>query len=276
MSVINTKEQKKNIISVIVPDICDYFYSGVIACLSDLAEKKGFTILTFPSNDSFKQENEIINTVVRNNTAGVIASVTSETTSSDHFKKLEKYKIPLVMFDRIIDNYLVPNVISNNIEISGWIVSELLRKGNKKIAYICGPESVQVFLERRNGYQKTINDNNLNYMKCIEIKNKYTSKDVRKTLQDLYQTDMKPDGIICETDGLLKDVLLELREMQTILPGNIKVAGFSENTNLKVCFPELIIASRPIDLISYKLFDLLMNYQNNNYFESITIASSIL
>ena len=100
MSALHLRGSIKNTIAVLVPNISHNFFSNIVSVITNMAYTRGYIVSVFQSNESARQEEEIINTLIQNNVAGVIASIAMETTNSAHFELLKKYRIPLVFFDR--------------------------------------------------------------------------------------------------------------------------------------------------------------------------------
>ena len=81
------KNSSTTTIGVIVPDIKHDFFSSAISGIEEIAYNSGYSIIVCQSNDSL--EREIINTnmLLHHRIAGVIVSISLETTQSEHFKK---------------------------------------------------------------------------------------------------------------------------------------------------------------------------------------------
>ncbi len=139
MSALHLRGMIKNVIAIIVPNINHRFFSEIISNLTNIANENGFVMSIFQSNESLVEEKKIIKTIIKNNYAGVIASLSMETKNGLHFMELSKYHIPLVLFDRVCD-INVSKVVVDNFGIISKAVNLLCQKGYKRIAYISGPE----------------------------------------------------------------------------------------------------------------------------------------
>ena len=99
----NLKTNASRTIGVIVPEIKHDFFSSAIDGMEDLAYKHGFTIIVSKSNEDYNRE--VLNThnMLSNRVAGIVASVSQTTQDGDHFKRFLRRGIPVVLFDRILD-----------------------------------------------------------------------------------------------------------------------------------------------------------------------------
>lgn len=280
MSALHLRGSVRNVIAVIVPNVNHNFFSNIISDVTNLAEKEGYIVSVFQSNESLEQEIKIIDNVIQNNVAGVIASVTMETAVSDHFKKLRKYGIPLVLFDRICTDINVSKVVVNNSEVVSDAVELLVSKGCTKIAHIGGPQQVNVFSDRHNGYLHALESTGLAYQNQVLINKRFDLEDGRESIKILFDEGVeKPDGLICDSNILLVGILLELKDRGIRIPEDIQIVGFSDNPFIEAFTPGLICIQQPNNVVAESAMQLLMkNITTENHLttESITVSAVII
>lgn len=279
MNALQLRGSLKNTIALIVPNINHNFFSNIVSVITNLAVEKGYIVSIFQSNESYIQEKEIINSIIQNNTAGVIASVTMETKNSDHFKRLEKFKIPLVLFDRFCDDIQVPKVKVNNEKVVFDAVDLLINKGCKRIAHIGGPQLVNVFKDRHKGYLKALNTHKINYQQSYFIEKDFTIEDGKLSIVKLLNLFKRPDGLIVDSNILLTGVLLELRRLKYRIPEDIAVIGFSNNPYVEAFSPGVISIVQPDKEIAQGSFNLLMKLLNDSdikQIKDIVVSSKII
>src|ERR1035437_9015623 len=163
MNAVHLRGSVNNTIALIVPNINHTFFSDIVSQLTDKAFKKGYILSIFQSNEDFNQEVSIVNTIIKQNYAGVIASISKNTTDSKHFALLNNFNIPLVFFDRVCDDIITPKVLVNNYDICFEATEYLIKMGYKKIVQLTGPTHINVFRDRQNGYKDAINKHNISY-----------------------------------------------------------------------------------------------------------------
>lgn len=280
MSALHLRGSIRNVIAVIVPNVNHNFFSNIISDVTNLAEKQGYMVSVFQSNESYEQEKKIIDTIIQNNVAGVMVSVAMETTNSEHFKKLKRYGIPLVLFDRIIGDINVSKVVVNNSEIIADAVELLVDKGCKRIAHISGPQLVNVFSERHQGYLKALDFHHLDYKEEVIINKGFNLEDGKEAIVKLLNSAQgKPDGLICDSNILLVGVLLELKERGIAVPESLQIVGFSDNPFIEAFTPGLVCIQQPDEIVSESAMRLLMNNINSedsNTTESVTVSARIV
>lgn len=261
MNALQFRGSIKNTIAIVVPNVHHNFFSNIVSSVANLAFQKGFVVSIFQSNENYKQEKEIVKSLIRNNVAGVIASISMETVNSEHFKELSRFRIPLVQFDRVSADLDVTKVMVNNSGAVSRAVDLLVKKGFRKIAHISGTCNINVFRDRQKGYTSAIRRHNLNYFKIEVINSAFNIEEGKKAAKRLFAEKIKPDAIICDSHFLTLGVIFKTRELKLKIPDDIGIAGFSDNPYVEalgpgvtsIVQPDVSIANAVIDLIIEKI-----------------------
>jgi LacI family transcriptional regulator len=279
MSALQLRGGKRNVIAVLVPNINHNFFSNIVSIITNLAFNNGYVVSVFQSNEKYLQEKKIIETLIQNNVAGVIASVSMETVDSEHLKLLNNYRIPLVLFDRICTDINVPKVMVNNFEIVEEAVRILIKKGCKRIAHITGTNNVNVFRDRQSGYMSAILKHNLDFIKSIIIDSDFTVEEGKKATEQLFNEKVKPDALVCDSHFLTLGAIFKLRELGFSIPNDVAVVGFSDNPYVEATGSEIISIVQPDEAIANAAFKLIMKrieHVDSGMTESLTFSASII
>jgi LacI family transcriptional regulator len=262
MNAVQLRGSINNTIALIVPNINHTFFSDIVSQLTDKAFKKGYILSIFQSNEDFNQEVSIINTIIKQNYAGVIASISKNTTDSKHFALLNNFNIPLVFFDRVCDDIVTPKVLVNNYDICFEATEYLIKKGYKKIVQLTGPTHINVFRDRQNGYNDAINKYNLSYHRQMNLQEDFTVELGKKCLLDLMAEDEKPDAIISSSILMTMGIAVQAREISLKIPQNLGLIGFGNHLSSSIMDPQLTSiyqSETEIADISFDLLDQMIN-----------------
>jgi len=257
MNALKLRGSVKNAIAVIVPNINHNFFASIISVITDMAYSKGYIVSIFQTNESLELEKKVLDSVIHNNVAGVIASVSMQTTNSDHYKILKKYNIPLVMFDRVIDGIDVPKVEIDNFDIVTKVVKDLFQKGRDRIVHISGSDKISVFRNRINGYQYMIKELGINYNNNYIATNGFTIEEGKLAAKTIFSTDPRPNAIICDSHLIMIGVISQLKEMNILIPEDVSIISFGNNPSLSTLTPEVTYIVQPVTAIAKASFDLL-------------------
>ncbi len=258
MNALKLRGTVKNVIAVIVPNINHDFFANIISVITDMAYSKGYIVSVFQTNESIELEKKVLDSVIHNNVAGVIASVSMQTTTSDHYKNLKKYNIPLIMFDRVIDSIDVPKVETDNYDIVAKVVKDLFQKGRDRIVHISGSDKISVFRNRINGYQYMIKKLGIPYNNNYIADNGFTIEEGKLAAKRLFENKIQPNAIICDSHLMVIGVFSQLKEMKISVPDDVSIISFGNNPSLSALTPEITYIVQPVTEIAIASFDLLI------------------
>ena len=217
MNTLQTTDQNKPIIALIIPIINHSFFSNIADQLTSLAYKNGYLVTVFQSNEDYQQEVEIVNSIIAQKFAGVIVSISKNTVDSTHFKQLQDAGIPLVFIDRVCEDIIAPKVLINNHEITYKITESLIKKGNKRIALIIGTNDINVFRERQQGYLDALNKHELLYQMPV-IVDEFSIEKGKEIFVKLWSSENRPDAIISSSIHLTMGILLQTKLYDVKIP----------------------------------------------------------
>ena len=221
MNAVQLRGAINNTIALIVPNINHTFFSDIVSQLTNIAYQKGYILSVFQSNEDYEQEVGIVNTIIRQNYAGVIASISKKTTNSSHFSLLKSFGIPLVFFDRVCNDILTPKVLVNNYDITYEATEYLIKKGYRNIAHLTGPIHINVFNDRQNGYADALLKHNVIYQKNMVITEEFTVELGKKCLVELMSEINRPDAIISSSILLTMGIAVQAREISLRIPQDL-------------------------------------------------------
>ena len=118
----NLKNQRTNIIGVIIPNILNPFFAKVFSGIEKVALEKGYNVITGISNESFNKEQQVMDMLNNGTIDGFIVAIAEETQSLKeykHFKDIMNSGTPIVMFDRVADGINCDKVVVDGTMIAG-------------------------------------------------------------------------------------------------------------------------------------------------------------
>src|SRR5437764_973104 len=127
---------KTKIIGVIIPSAEINFFGSVVHGIEKVASEMDYNVLMYQSNELIEFEKKGVATFLRSRVDGVLASISKETTNLDHYLKIKRRGVPLVLFDRANDALGVPSVVVNDYQRAFKATQHLIEQGCKRIAHI--------------------------------------------------------------------------------------------------------------------------------------------
>lgn len=154
--------KKKQIISVIIPDITNPFFANIIEGIENTANLYGYHIIL----SQFKENKDLLNKYFKDITnIGIAGYIIVASTGGDEYFNdiLKKADVPIIFLDRKLNIRNINYVGSDN-EIGAYNATKyLIDLGHKNIIYMAGPEDISTEKERFAGFIKALNDNNIDF-----------------------------------------------------------------------------------------------------------------
>ncbi|RDC61732.1 LacI family DNA-binding transcriptional regulator [Adhaeribacter pallidiroseus] len=242
-------KSRTNILGVIIPDIAVQFFASAISGIQEVASAAGYNVMICQSNESEQTEANNIQALLSSRVAGIIVSVSGNTTNTNHFKILQKKGIPLILFDRVCDDIEASKVIVDDYHGALAAVDHLVAVGCKRIAHLAGPEKLQITANRKNGYLDALRKNNIAINEDLI---KHVDFDRQKSLDATthwIQSENPPDGIFAISDRVAIGAMLAIKAAGLRIPQDIAVVGFGNETTSSILDPALTtVMQYPVEM----------------------------
>jgi LacI family transcriptional regulator len=252
------KSNKTKLIGVIVPEIEHSFFASAISGIEEVAYQSGYIIVVCNSNESYEREVVNTNALVSNRAAGLIVSISQTTTNSDHLKAVMNRKIPLVLFDRVIEDLNTFKVVIDDKKSAYEVVAYLIDKGYKKIAHLAGKQEVNICRLRLEGYCKALQDNKIPVIENNIYYGGLHEMDGYNSVQKMIDEDNIPDAIFAVNDPVAIGAFKKLKERGFSIPEEVAIVGFSNNPITELIEPKLTTVDQPAFMMGKKAAELII------------------
>lgn len=251
--------RRSNNIGVIVPEIRNTFFSTVISGIEDLAYESGYTIMVCQSNDTYERETINTRALAANRVAGMLVSVSQETADFAHLQQVITQGVPIVLFDRVVDEIDAPKVVVDDFNGAFQAVTHLIETGRKRIAHLTSAGSLYVGKKRRQGYEAALRAHGLKVRPEYIIEGGCHEEDGREGARRLLALEKPPDGLFAINDPVALGAFLYLQDKRVRIPEQIGLVGFSDNPNTVLVRPALTTIKQPAYEIGKTAASLLLD-----------------
>lgn len=238
-------KQETRMIGVIVPDLVTHFYASVISGIESYAKEKGYFILIFSSNESVEKEVESIDNLLKARVEGLIVCLSQETQSFEHFERLVEQEIPLVFFDRVCLEEQVPNVTADNADAARQITRHFYEQGFRRIAFISGPQQLNISKERLTGYLEGLKDCQLPVDPRLIEQCDLSPDSAREAMKRLLSLPEPPDAVFGINDTVAFAAMKSIKQHGLCIPEDIGLVGFTDEFHSTVVEPPLTSITHP-------------------------------
>jgi LacI family transcriptional regulator len=175
----------------------------------------------------------------------LIVCLSQETGNFEHFDKLIQNEIPLVFFDRVPENMDVPSVTVDGVEAAKLITRHFYENGCRRIAYISGPEHLNISQHRKEGYIQGLQECGLEFNPELLVQSNLNARDAAMATKKLLQLKQVPDAIFGINDTIAFAAMKEIKKQGLQIPGDIALVGFTDEFHSTVVEPSLTSVTHP-------------------------------
>lgn len=238
-------KQATRMIGIIVPDLVTHFYSSIISGIEKVAKEHGYFIVIASSNESEAKEKEAVENLLKVRVEGLIVCLSCETRDTSYFERLVQQEFPLVFFDRVALPGKVPAVTADNTKAAEKITRHFYGQGCRRIAYISGPEHLNISEERLKGYQNGLKNCGLQVVPEYTEYCELNPESARAAMKRLLQLPVPPDAVFGINDTVAFALMKEIKEHELRIPEDIGLAGFTDEFHSTVVEPALTSLTHP-------------------------------
>lgn len=227
---LNLRTQHNNIIGVIVPELANHFFSGVLSGMETVAEDKDYHIIVCQSQEDFKKEVRNVQTLIKARVCGVLISQSKMTTKYDHFQELLDNDIPVLFFDRICTGIDSDKVVVDDYSGTLTAVEYMIKTGCKRIAFFSAPLHLEISKNRKNGYLDALRKYHIPIEESL-IRIADTKKLGYERAMEILREPNRPDAFMAMNDYTASGILVAAKKLGLKVPEEVSIFGFS-NSNI--------------------------------------------
>lgn len=157
------KTNRTYTVGFISPEIPNDFFMSIAKGVEDELRKHGYNTIICNSNENVEEEKDRIRLLCEKCVDGIV--IIPATAEGRHFEQLRSMEIPVVLADRLVNNFDSDAVLVDNINGSYSAMEYLISRGYRRIGFIGGDVSLTSAGERYEGYKRALSDY------CIPIEN---------------------------------------------------------------------------------------------------------
>jgi LacI family repressor for deo operon, udp, cdd, tsx, nupC, and nupG len=236
----NLRKGQSKTIGVVVPFINQNFFANVIAGIEEATYKQGYNLIICQSNELYEKEVQCINTLINQHVDCIVISVSVETTDHKHLQNVLDHQIELIQFDRVVDELETLKVINDNEQASFEAVSHMLKQGYQRVALLEGPQTLNIFRQRKNGYLRALTAAGMPVINELIIENAWTKELGAGGTRKLLSLPNPPDAIFASTSDFSALGVLEVATAMAIkVPAELGICGYSNEDFTEITSPSI-------------------------------------
>jgi len=216
-------------IIVIVPEIANPFFSGIVQSIENVAHDLGYRVLIGETQGKQERLDYYAEMVTSRVADGLILlGSLLPTVVRASMEAGRPLPIPLVLACERFDGLDCPSVAIDNVAAAALAVRHLVEAGRKHIATITGPMGNSLCEDRLLGYRKAMETAGLEAKQGWVVEGDFSVESGHAAMLGLLAGQDRPDAVFCANDEMAIGAQQAIAESGLNVPGDIAVVGFDD------------------------------------------------
>ncbi len=230
-------------IGVIIPNARDPFYALIIDGISNETRNRGYGIFLCNSHEDPDEELELIRVLRGKRVNGMLIYPLQE--DKRYIEELKNSPVPFVFLNRHSDELKCDYVMNDNYYGSFLAIDHLIKKGHKKIVYICAKPTASSGHERIEGCKEALRKNNLPESALRVLTCDETIESCYNLVKELNADNGDIEAMYIWDDRLAIGARRALFESNIKIPEDIALVGYDDIEVSEYLYPPLTTVRQP-------------------------------
>nr|WP_255563117.1 MULTISPECIES: DNA-binding transcriptional regulator CytR [Kosakonia] len=239
----NVKRNESRTLLVIVPDICDPFFSEIIRGIEVTAAEHGYLVLIGDCAHQNQQEKTFIDLIITKQIDGML--LLGSRLPFDASIEEQRNLPPMVMANEFAPELELPTVHIDNLTAAFNAVNYLQEQGHQRIGCIAGPEEMPLCHYRLQGYVQALRRSGVTVDPHYITRGDFTFEAGARALDQLLMLPKPPTAVFCHSDVMALGALSQAKRRGLKVPDDLSIIGFDNISLAEFCDPPLTTVSQP-------------------------------
>jgi len=239
----NVKRNESRTLLVIVPDICDPFFSEIIRGIEVTAAEHGYLVLIGDCAHQNQQEKTFIDLIITKQIDGML--LLGSRLPFDASIEEQRNLPPMVMANEFAPELELPTVHIDNLTAAFNAVNYLQELGHRLIGCIAGPEEMPLCHYRLQGYVQALRRSGATVDPHYIARGDFTFEAGAHALEQLLALPKPPTAVFCHSDVMALGALSLAKRRGLKVPDDLSIIGFDNISLAEYCDPPLTTVAQP-------------------------------
>jgi len=253
--------KKSNRIGVIIPDITNPFFSGVLKGVYKVAVREKLNIILCDTNENINKEIGALEMLKEQSIKGLIITPTTDRNEFNrkYLEQMDSMGVPIILLDRDLMYSHFDAVYVDNIKGSYEAVEALIHEGHRKIAVIAGPLTTKPGRDRVSGYEKALLMNNIPADEKYMFYGDFRLESGYNLTKKVMAMKDPPTAIFVCNNMMTMGCLKALKELNVRIPEDIAIIGFDDIDFINLIDLQISVVDRPTAQMGELAMDMLID-----------------
>lgn len=249
----NLRRQRADMIGVIVSDIENPHFSGGVRVMEDAAFRSGYRVLLCNTDERVDKQRMYLRLLADERVQGVILSPADA--GGTGCEALLTLGIPVVAFDRVIEDPRVDTVTCDNVEGVRRLTEHMIWLGHTRIAFVAGGSHVATGASRLSGYLEAIRAAGL---VPFTVEGDFRSDRAEGAVRDLLKRGIHPSAMVVANNMMTIGTMRALRAAGLRVPDDVALSAVDDPIWAELMDPPLTTLAQPVRAMAEAAMQLLL------------------
>jgi LacI family transcriptional regulator len=277
---LNKKSGATNTIGVIVHELQSDFIKAALEGMEVTAAQHSYELVITHSQESIKKEVANAQLLLKQRVDGLIASLSFETTSLDHFRDYRRKSVPVVFFDRVDNIGGSGAVVIDNAGTGYAATRHLIQQGCQRIAIVTSTMERNVYADRFSGFLKALRDHDIPFSDELLIVNDISEEAGLHAAKKLLEMKDRPDGLFVTNDLVAAVCMQTLMASGVEVPRDMAIVGFNNDSICRLTVPTITTINYPGfemgRVAAIKLINLIRSKQAGSQIDTAVVPAELI
>ena len=233
------RKEAPRVIGVVVPNLVTHYYAAVLDGIEDEARESGYSVICANTHEDSEREVQAIDNFISLHVEGIIACLAQSTTDYKHFEEISQMSIPLVFFGRTCLSDKFSCVMANGDVAAQEATQHLIDTGSRRIAFIGGPNHLDMVRRRKHGYLEALRENRIPIERELVVCEKIDYDWALEATKRLLDMENRPDAILAFNDIITFAAFSAIKDKGLRIPEDVALIGFTDDVHAQYVTPRM-------------------------------------
>jgi len=251
----NLRTARTNVIVALVPDISNPFFAEIIRGIEQVAHQNRYSVLLGDTQYSLDREQVYANLIDSRQADGLISLM-------PHIPTIEARapsgRIPIVNACEYVKDRSITSVYIDNVAAANEATRYLLSLGHRAVAFITGPMSSPISIDRDKGYELALSGGGFQRNRKLTVEGDFSVESGIRAVDSLLSRGERFSAVLCSNDEMALGAIRAIRARGKSVPEDISVVGFDDIRFARYFDPPLTTVAQPMSDLGREAMSMLI------------------
>lgn len=249
------RDRRSYSVALAVEDLTNPFWTGVAIGAEREAEAEGYVLVVSNTGGNDDRERRVIKMLQEHRVDGLIVSPV--TVADRLLAELRAEGRPFVQIDRSVKGVDIPCVRTDHVAGSALAVDHLVKRGRGDIAFVCGPQNIQTYQLRLEGFRKAVERHGLKRT-TTAVLDQATAEEAQAAVRKILEARPRPTGLYLGNIWMTLGALRAIRDAGLAVPGDLEIVGFDDLADADLLSMPVTTVVQDVEAIGRECFRTLL------------------